>query len=141
MLSFDITLWIQIIEALILTAILNVILIKPVMQIFKDREQKFNGLRGDIERFTKGAEEALQQYQQRLNEARLEAARRREELKQQGKAEEKKILEAATKEAEQLKHQMLSQLSQQLQQVRQSLQAQVETFAMSIAQKLLGRSL
>jgi len=36
---------------------------------------------------------------------------------------------------------MLSQLSQQLQQVRQALQAQVENFALSIAQKLLGRSL
>ncbi len=141
MLSFDITLIIQIVEALILMVILNAILIKPVMKILKEREEKFNTLRGDIEKFTKEAESALQRYHQRLNEARMEAAQKREELKQQGKAEERKIIEAATKEAEQLKQQMLSQLSQQLQQVRQSLQAQVETFATSIAQKLLGRSI
>ncbi len=141
MLSFDITLFIQIIEALIMTAILNVILIKPVMQVLKERKQKFDGLREEIDRFTKGAEEALKQYHQRLNEVRMEASRKREELKQQGRAEERRILEEATKEADQLKHQMLSQLSQQLQQVRQALQAQVENFALSIAQKLLGRSL
>jgi len=141
MLSFDITLIIQIVEALIMTAILNAILIKPVMQIFKEREQKFTGLRNEIERFTRGAEEALQQYEQRLNEARMEAHRRKEELKAEAKAEERKILEAATKEAESLKNQMLSQLSQQLQQVREALKSQVEVFATSIAQKLLGRSL
>ncbi|WP_022853947.1 ATP synthase F0 subunit B [Thermodesulfatator atlanticus] len=141
MLKFDITLFIQIVEALIMTAILNVIFIKPVMQIFKERKEKFDGLRSDIERFTKGAEEVLQQYQQRLQEARMEASRKREELKQAAKAEEKKILEAATKEAEELKQKTLSQLAQQLQQVRQALQSQVETFAVSIAQKLLGRSL
>lgn len=141
MLSFDITLIIQIVEALIMTAILNAILIKPVMQILKEREQKFESLRSDIERFTRGAEEALQQYQQRLNEARMEAHRRKEELKAEAKAEEKRILEVATKEAESLKSQMLSQLSQQLQQVREALKSQVEVFATSIAQKLLGRSL
>ncbi len=141
MLTFDITMVIQIIEALIMTAILNVILIKPVMQIFKEREQKFNGLRSEIEKFTRGAEEALQHYEQRLNEARMEAHQRREALKAEAKAEEKKILEVATKEAESLKSQMLSQLSQQLQQVREALKSQVEVFATSIAQKLLGRSL
>ncbi len=141
MLSFDITLFIQIVEALIMTAILNVILIKPVMQILREREQKFEGLRGDIEKFTQEAENALKRYQERLNAARLEAAQRREELKQQGKAEERKILEAATREADQLKQQMLSQLSQQLEQTRKSLQSQVEGFAASIAEKLLGRSL
>ncbi len=141
MLTLDITLIIQIIEALLMTAILNIILIKPIMRIFKEREQKFESLRGDIERFTKGAEEALQQYQQRLSEARIEANRKREELKSEGKAEERKILEAATREAEQLKNQMLSQLAQQLSQVRDGLKAQVEVFATGIAEKLLGRSL
>ncbi len=141
MLALNITLIIQIVEALIMTAILNAILIKPIMRTFKEREQKFEGLRGDIERFTRGAEEALQQYQQRLNEARIEGNRKKEELKSEAKAEEKKILDAATKEAEQLKTQMLSQLSQQLQQVRESLKAQVEMFAAGIAEKLLGRSL
>jgi F-type H+-transporting ATPase subunit b len=141
MLTFDITLIIQIVEALIMTAILNAILIKPVMKTLKEREQKFEGLRSEIERFVRGAEEALQQYHQRLNDARLEANRRKEELKAEGKAEERKILEAATKEAESLKTQMLSQLSQQLQQVREALKSQVEGFATDIAQKLLGRSL
>jgi len=71
MLTFDITLIIQIVEALIMTAILNAILIKPVMKTLKEREQKFEGLRSEIERFVRGAEEALQQYHQRLNDARL----------------------------------------------------------------------
>ncbi|WP_456431635.1 F0F1 ATP synthase subunit B family protein [Thermosulfuriphilus sp.] len=140
MISLDITLWVQIVKILILTFILNAILIKPIMRILGQREEHFSGLEQDIQRFSESAEQLLENYNRRLAEARTEAAKKREELKAQGKQEEKNILDAATKEAEARKEQMLTQVMKEIEEVRKALREQVEGFAVQIAHKLLGRS-
>ncbi|MBA2848036.1 ATPase [Thermosulfuriphilus ammonigenes] len=141
MISLDITLWVQIVKILILTFILNAILIKPILRILREREEHFAGLEQDIQRFTESAEQLLENYNRRLAEARMEAGKKREELKLQAKQEEKSILEAATKEAEARKSELLSQVMKEIEGVRKALREQVEGFAAQIAQKLLGRSI
>ncbi len=138
--KFDITLWITIVQALILTFILNSILIKPIMRTLEGRRAKFEGLKSEIDELSASAEKALKDYERGLAEARAKAQAEREALRAQGREEEKKILEAAMKEAEAYKEKALKELQAQLESVRKTLLGQVEVFSKAVAEKVLGRA-
>jgi len=141
MLNFDITLWLTIIQALILTFILNAILIRPIMQTLEERKRRFNALRGEIGALARKAEEALREYEESLAEARSRAQAERESLKAQGREEEREILGVATKEAEAYKERVLSEVRAQFEGVRKQLLEEVAVFSRAMAEKVLGRPL
>ena len=92
MLTFDITLIIQIIEALILTFILHVILIKPMMGYMRERESHFQALEKETQEFLKSAEDAINRYHEELAKARMEGVKKREMLKEEARKVEKELL-------------------------------------------------
>lgn len=139
MLNFDITLIIQIIEALILTFILNQILIKPIMGTIKERETQFQALERETQEYFSKAEEALKKYQEELNKARMEGIQKRELFKEEARKLEKEILAKVTKEVEEYKNKWFQEFSRQLEEVRNSLLNQKESFANLVVERLLGR--
>ncbi len=141
MLNFDITLWITIVQALILAFILNAILIRPIMRTIEERRARFEGIKAEIDRLAQGAEEALKEYERSLAEARSRAQAEREALKAKAREEEKKILEAANKEAEEYKAKVFAEIKSQFEAARKALSAQVEVFSKAMAEKVLGRAL
>jgi len=70
MIKFDITLFIQIVEALVMTFVLYYILIKPVMSHIRERESHFQALEKETQELIASAEEAIRKYQEELNKAR-----------------------------------------------------------------------
>lgn len=141
MLNFDITLWLTIIQALILTFILNAILIRPIMQTLEERKARFQAVKGEIDDLTRKGEEALREYERSLAEARSRAQAERESLKALAREEERKILGEATREAEAYKEKVLSEVRAQFEGVRKQLLGQVEVFSRAMAEKVLGRPL
>ncbi len=139
MLKFDITLVIQIIEALILTFILNQILIKPIMSTIRERESQFQALEKKTQEYLSLAEEAIKRYQDELNKARMEGIQKRELFKEEARKFEKEILAKVTKEVEEYKAKWSQEFSKQLEQVRATLLGQKEYFANLIVERLLGR--
>ena len=141
MLNFDITLWLTIIEGIIFTFILNVILIRPIMRTMEERKSRFQGLQAETESLLAKAEESLKAYEQGLSEAHSRAMAEREALKLKAREEEKKILDAATKEAETYKEKVLSDIQTQIESARKALSAQIEVFSRAMVEKILGRAL
>jgi F-type H+-transporting ATPase subunit b len=87
------------------------------------------------------AEAAENEYRQQLVEARHEAARIREEAREEGAAIIAELREQAQSEAARvLKHAQL-QLEAERQQVLQQLRGQVGTMAMTLASRIVGESL
>uniref|UniRef100_A0A832LWE3 ATP synthase subunit b n=1 Tax=Caldimicrobium thiodismutans TaxID=1653476 RepID=A0A832LWE3_9BACT len=139
MLKFDITLLVQIIEALILAMILNILLIKPVMNHIEERKRQFKGLEGEVEDLLRQVEEGLKNYQEALAAARAEGAQKREALKEEARKIEKEVLAKVAKEMEAQKREWEAQFRRDFSQLREAVLAQREYFANLIVEKLLGR--
>ena len=139
MLKFDITLIIQIVEALIMTFILYYILIKPIMSYMKERESHFQTLEKETQDLIASAEEAIKKYQNELNKARSEGIQKRELLKEEARKIEKELLSKVMKEAEEYKTKWAEQFSKQLEDVKKELMGKVEYFASLMIERLLGR--
>ena len=140
MINLDITLWIQIAEALLMVVILHYILIKPVMSIIKEREEQFKALEKEINDLFSSAEETLKKYEMELEKARSEGMRKREALKEEARKFEKELLAKVMKEVEEKKLNWEKQFKAELEDLRSKLVAQKEMFAKLIVEKVLGRS-
>lgn len=138
MLKFDITLLVQIVEALILAVILNSLLIKPVMSFLEERRKQFKDLESEINDLMKQVEEGLRNYQEALNSARAEGIAKREALKEEARKIEKEELQRITKEMETLRKDWEAKFNAEFGRLRESMLAQREFFANMIVEKLLG---
>uniref|UniRef100_A0A7V6CDI6 ATP synthase subunit b n=1 Tax=Thermodesulfobacterium geofontis TaxID=1295609 RepID=A0A7V6CDI6_9BACT len=139
MINFDITLFIQIAEALIMTFVLYYILVKPVMSYIRERESHFQTLEKETQELITLAEEAIKKYHEELNKARSEGIQKREHLKEEARKVEKEILSKVMKEMEEYKAKWAEQFSKQLEDVRKELIGNVEYFASLMVERLLGR--
>lgn len=138
MLKFDVTLIVQIAEALILAVILNAILIKPVMSFLEERRKQFKGLEKEIDDLMKQVEEGLKNYQEALNSARAEGIAKREALKEEARRIEKEELQKITREMEAFRKDWEAKFNAEFAKLRENMLAQREYFANLIVEKLLG---
>ncbi len=139
MLSFDISLIVQIIEMIVLAIILNVLLIKPIMKNFEERRMRFQGLEREIDDYSQRAKELLEKYQQTLHEARSEGLKKQELLKEEARKIERERLQAVMKEVEAKKREWEETFKKEFEGIRQQILAQKETLANLIIEKLVGR--
>lgn len=139
MIKFDITLFVQIGEALLMTFILYYILVRPIMSYIKEREAHFQTLEKETQDLIASAEEAIKRYQEELNKARAEGVQKRELMKEEARKIEKDILSKVMKEMEEYKTKWAEQFSKQLEDVRKELMDNVEYFASLMVERLLGR--
>lgn len=139
MINFDITLFIQIGEALIMTFILYYILVKPIRSYIEERESHFQSLEKEIQDLLSSAEEAIKKYQEELNKARAEGIQKRELLKEEARKIEKELLSKTMKEIEEYKTKWAQEFSKHFEEVRKELINNVDYFTSLIVGKLLGR--
>lgn len=139
MLKFDITLLVQIIEALLLAVLLNFLLIKPVMNTLQERRRQFEEIEREISNLLKEAEEGLKNYQEALNQARMEGIQKREALKEEARRIEREELTRVMKEVEAEKKEWERRFKEEFERIRQTLLSQREYFAQLMVEKLLGR--
>jgi F-type H+-transporting ATPase subunit b len=86
------------------------------------------------------AQETLQQYQQQLAEARLEAARIREEARTQGQQILAQLRSEAQAEADRIVSAGNAQLDAQRQQIVTELRSELGRTAVDLAEKIIGQS-
>ncbi len=140
MITLDLSLWVQLICALIMMALLNSMLYKPMRRMLEKREEKMSAIRSDVEKFERNAKQLLENFEKKMSEARLAGKSEMEKLKDEARKTEGELMEAASKEAQEKKSQLLAELTSQIEAARKELQAKAESFAVEIAQKLLGRA-
>lgn len=122
MIDLNATFFVQLVNFLLILILLNVILIGPIRRMLKKRAEFVAAQMGEIEQFAGSADTKLADYEKALDLARQQATAGRLEMKAEGQAKEKTLLEAAAAAA-----------ASQLQSARSDIAAQTAT-----AKKALG---
>jgi F-type H+-transporting ATPase subunit b len=130
---------VQLANFLILLVLLNAILFKPLLQLFKEREDRTRGgFLDEVKKMNEEKEDILSQINKRLSEANEEAKKIREELRDQGIKANKQTLEFAHKEALEMSEKARMDLEAEVKKTKERLRADVEAFANEIVEKMIG---
>ena len=78
MLNLDITMLFQLVNFFIVLYVLNILLIRPIRGILKERRDKMDNLSGEADAFEREAEARLASYNESLQSARQEAGQTRD---------------------------------------------------------------
>jgi F-type H+-transporting ATPase subunit b len=132
---------IQIVNILVLIVIMNAILYRPVRTILEQRGKKIADLQKDIDTYNKNAKLRLEEFDQKIREARNKAKAEMEALRGDAQAAGADKVAEVRKNFDTQKSEQFGQIQAQFASVRQELQSQIEGFAREMASKVMGRTL
>lgn len=140
MVNVDFSIIIQIINFLVLIAVLNMVLYKPIRKILLERKDKINGLERHITDRNKEAEEKDKAFAAGIKAARIKGREYKESLLNEAADQEKAIIEKINEKAKAELSEVKEKIATDTQVVRESLQKDVDVFAEIIGNKILGRA-
>ncbi|MEF2229448.1 MAG: ATP synthase F0 subunit B [Pseudodesulfovibrio sp.] len=136
----DKTLFIQAANFLITVFVLNVLLIRPIREIIKKRKDLMADQMAKIEGFNGSAETKVADYEAQLAQARKEANELRSSMKDEGSAEEHKILAVAGEAASGAIQAARAEIEVEAKAAMETLTRDVGKFAEAATGKILGRA-
>jgi F-type H+-transporting ATPase subunit b len=139
--DIDLAFVFQLINFLVLLAVLNVLLYKPIRKVIAERQGKIAAAKSRAEGVDQDVQAKMAEYEGRLKEMKSGAADERGALVKEAQAEEATILEAARKEASETLAAIKSRVAQEAAGARTILQEQAKLLSVDICEKVLGRSL
>jgi F-type H+-transporting ATPase subunit b len=134
------SLWIQIVNFLILLILLNVLLFKPIRNILAKRNAAFESLSKAIDDFKNRLEASRIAIEKSMLLARKEGLAEKDALKNQGLKEENGILQQTSSVVEEKIGKARSDIELQMVEIRKRLEKDVPDFSIELAEKILGRS-
>jgi len=127
----------QLANFLLLLIILNIILFKPLLRIFKERDEGINGALNKAKSMDKEKDGIMAQIDTKLSEGRTRARTAFEELSNEGMEVQKQALNAAQNEAAALNNNAKAELGSAVEKARLSLKSDIEAFSKQIVEKLV----
>lgn len=137
----DMSLLIQMANFIFLILVLNVVLYKPIRKILSERKSKFDGLKSDINSFTKDAEDKEKAFGVGIKEARANGIKQKDTLIDEASKEEQRIIAEINEKAQADLAEVRNQIKGDAEKVRGALMQEVNAFAQAISQKVLGRAI
>ncbi len=141
MITIDLTMLIQIANMLLLIVVLNAVLYKPIRSILEERQKKISGLDEGIDQFKKNGVLRLDEFAQKMKEARIRAKKEYEAARNAALAESTEKLAGIRKEVDAQKTAQLAEIEKEFAAAQAELQGQISGFANEMAGKVLGRAL
>ena len=141
MIELDYTLFVQIINFLVLVFLLNMVLFRPIRRIIRERQARMTMFEEDISGLADTQQGVLGEVDAQLAEARREGLGLRENLRQEGSQEETSLLEQVKKEVDEEWARVEAKIKKDVAQARDALREQARDFAMALSAKILGRKL
>jgi len=141
MVSVDSSLLIQIVNFLFLIWALNVILYKPIRNILQKRKTFVSDLEEGIETADGAAQEKEQAFSEGIRAARNDGVEKKKAMLEEAAQEEMAIVEKINSKAQADLAEVKAKIAEEADAVRESLQAELDTFADAIGQKILGRAI
>ena len=140
MIDINVSLFIQIANFVLMIWILNLILYKPIRNMLNRRKEKVEGLEQNIERSNTDAKEKDEAYKSGVKEARIKGLKEKEALLLAAAEEEKEAIAKINEKAAADLVEIRGKIKKDVESVRTSLQQEVDVFANSIGEKILGRA-
>lgn len=141
MITIDVTMFIQIVNILVLIVLLNAVLYRPVRTILTQREQKVSDMGKEIDTFHKNAKLRQEEFDQKLNDARREAKSKFDSARSAATEAGNEKLAEIRAAADEEKSIQLQDIETQFATAQKELGGQVDSFANEMAGKILGRAL
>lgn len=140
MIKLDWTLFLQFINFVVLMAVLNALLYKPLRAALQARREAIEGSKAKVQDIDEQVQAQIARYEAQLQEARQQGAQARADLRKVAQEEEARILgEANQKSAEKLQT-IKAQIENEAGSARQALRNETDALAKEIAGKVLGRA-
>lgn len=139
--NIDWTLLLQIVNFLILVAILYKFLFKPLQTFLAKRAE---GIRSSLEEAKRAREEAerlQEEFQARIQTIQREAQERREAALREVEEERQRLMRASREEAERLLGEAKTQIEAEVKRAKAALREEVVSLSLEIAEQILQRSL
>lgn len=141
MVNVDVSIFIQIINFLVLIWVLNLVLYKPIRNILIQRKEKMAALENGAETSLQEAKAREEAFEQGIKAARLKGLKERDSFLQEAGEEEKRIVGEINAKAQADLASVREQIAKDAASVRAVLQEEVDGFAKAIGQKILGRAI
>ena len=141
MITIDITMFIHIINMIVLMIVLNAILYKPILGILDKRRARIDALNRDVEQFEENARLRQAEVDKKMHEASMKAKKALDSARSEAQAAGNEKLAAIRQEVDGEKEKQLAELRSQVETARKQLQENTAEFAREMAAKILGRSL
>ena len=140
MITIDLTMPIQILNILIMIGVMNAVLYKPIRTILLEREKRVSTLEKDVEDFEENARLRLEEFDNKLNDARGKAKAELDRVRGEAQTAGSEKLAEIRKESDGKKAESLKQIQDEIAKAQTELKGQVEGFASEMAGKILGRA-
>jgi len=141
MLKIDYTVFIQIINFLLLILVLNIVLYRPIRKILSQRKAEMGNLEATAADFQEKSARGTTQLEEGTAAARREGHKVRDGLRSEALELEKKLYQEAAVSSGERVQKASAERALALGQIRQSLEKEVDLFSRELAEKILGRSL
>jgi len=139
--KLDWTLFLQFANFMILMAVLNALLFKPLRVALQARREAIESSKAKVHDIDEQVQAQIARYEAQLQEARLQGAQERATLRKAGQEEETRILGAANQTAAEKLQTIKEQIQEEAGTARQALRNETEALAKEIAGKVLGRAI
>ncbi len=139
--NLDYTLFIQMVNFIVLVVLFNALILKPILNIFDERKGKVEGAMDEARRLTEEAERLMKEYEEKIAEARQQALRLVNEGRLQAVEGQKEALAKAREDAEGQLKQIKERIERERGEASMVLERFAQVLSISIAERLLGRPL
>lgn len=130
--------FVQLINFLLLIVLLNRLLFRPILRLFKERQDKVKNALDSAKAMDKEKEEQLNKINTELQEARNQAKIISENLKKEGVNVQKELMNTAQKDAAEMNSKALGRLNTEVKKTKDALRKEVENISKEIVEKLVG---
>ncbi|MBM4136388.1 MAG: ATP synthase F0 subunit B [Nitrospira sp.] len=137
MLEFNKWFFVLALNFFVLLFILNAILFKPLLKIFKEREDTVKGSLDAAKDMNDRREESIVRLNRELAEARTKSKAIFETLRAEGQQKQKEVFSSASAEASEILEKARAEIKAEAEKARQSLRADIDKFSDEIVRKLV----
>lgn len=138
--SVDGSLLIQILNFVVLIVALNLVLYKPIRKILGERKNSMDGLAEEIIRLQAEGTACVESVKAGLKKARILGVTEKDAVIERAKNREKDRLANVEADLRREQESFRKRVASEVDEARKTLQKQVDDFAMTIAEKILGRT-
>lgn len=139
MIEIDWTLYAQIINALVLVYLLNVVLFRPIRNGLKERQARLAADAAALAQLNEQSQGVAGEIQENLTSARRQGLGEKEALRQAGAQAETSLLEKVKQEVDAEWVRVEKKIKEDMDKARKTLKGQAQSFAQVMATKILGR--
>jgi F-type H+-transporting ATPase subunit b len=141
MVDIDFTMFIQLVNFLLLIWILNQVLYKPLLRIMDRRKEILDKAQEEVKNVQETIDQRVAAYEEKIRAAKMEAMGQKGDLAKEGAEAAKVITDKAKGEIAGLMGEFQAKLEKELASAREILRNQSLRISSEIAEKVLGRSI